>query len=152
MSAKTKTESNLGELALAVLFLSVLALLTANILVFEVAAKHNDDVCRSITIAAAKAAVDGKDASSVKNIAMQEITRAGYGGFFIAPPRLMRFTDAVQDNKRRIVVQTQTMAKVPVPNLIVTDNKLAALTLKRTYVAEIGVAPGQPEPKKSDEK
>jgi hypothetical protein len=147
LSSNVKPESNLTDLAFAVLFLAVLALLTANILIYSVAAKHNDDVCRNITIAAARAAVDGGDNRGVYTAALQEVALAGYGGFFIDAPKLVGFSDSVKDNKRRITVQTQCFARIPVRRLIAADDINKALLLKRTYVAEIGLSP---DPQKSE--
>ena len=149
MSSKTKTESNLTELALAVLLLALLALLTANILVFLVASRHNDEICRSVTIAAAKAAVEGSDKKSVYMAAWEELGLGGYGGFFIDAPKISAYSDETKDNTRRIKVQTQCIARVPVSNLIVADDLKKMLTLRRTYIVEIGLSP-EPERQKSE--
>jgi hypothetical protein len=140
LSSKTKTESNLTELAVAVLLLALLALLTANILVFIIASKHNDEICRAVTIAAAKAAVAGEDKKNVYMAAWQELGLGGYGGFFIDAPKIAAFSDETSNNKRRIKVQTKCFARVPVSNLIIADDIKKALTLKRTYLVEIGLA------------
>jgi hypothetical protein len=149
LSSKTKTESNLTELALAVLLLALLALQTANILVFLIAAKHNDEICRAVTIAAAKAAVEGEDKKNVKVAGWQELSLGGYGGFFIDPPKISDFSDETTNNKRRIKIQTKCLARVPVSKLIMTDDLQKALTLKRTYVVEIDLGTNAEKSNKS---
>jgi hypothetical protein len=151
LSSKTKTESNLTELALAVLLLALLALLTANILVYLIASKHNDEICRAVTIAAAKAAVAGEDKKNAYMAAWQELGLGGYGGFFLDAPKIAAYSDETTNNKRRIKVQTKCFARVPVSNLILADDLKKALTLKRTYLVEIGLAPSTERSDKSIE-
>lgn len=149
MSSKTKSESNLTELALAVLLLALLALLTANILVFLIAARHNDEICRAVTIAAAKAAVEGEDKKNVYMAAWQELGLGGYGGFFIDAPKIAQYSDDTKNNERQIKVQTTCIARVPVINLIIADDIKKILTLKRTCVIKIGLAPDAEKSDKS---
>lgn len=132
------------------LLLSVLALLTANILVLLVASHHNDEVCRRITIAVYQEASKGVDDRGVFKVAQQEILDAGYGGFFIDPPKLVVYKDATKDNRRRITVGTQCLAKLPVRRLIATDDLLKALTLKRTYIAEVALKPDAQSPQSKE--
>jgi hypothetical protein len=149
LSSKTKTESNLTELSVAVLLLSLLALYTANIFVFLIASRHNDEICRNVVIAAAKAAVAGSDNKDAYAAAWQELGHAGYGGFFIDAPKISHYSDVIKDNQRQIKVQTQCIANLPVKVLIVADDLKKLLTLKRTYVIKIDL---KPDAEKSSDK
>jgi hypothetical protein len=139
VSTKIKSESHVGELAIGVLLLCILALLMANILIYEVSVKHNESVCAAILKAAYNAAHEGKDKNSVLSAVQSERTRHYFQGLFVRAPQLVKFTDETKDNQRRITVQTQAEAHIPAQRLLIGYDSKTPLKVNCTYVAEVKV-------------
>lgn len=137
VTTKIKSDVNVGELALGVLLMCILALFTANILIYEVSVKHNENVCAAILKAAYEAAKDGKDKNTVLGAVKSEMMRHYFQGLFITAPKVVKFTDETKSDQRRITVQTSAVARVPAPGLIIGRDNKAPLTVNCTYVAEV---------------
>ena len=106
-----------------------------------IAAHYNDLLCRTTTIAAASAAVQGIDTKGVYLSACKEIGISGFGSWFITDPKLCKFSDTTQNNIRKITVGTECTARLPAKRLLVTNDLAQALTLKRIYAVEMSLRP-----------
>ncbi len=133
---RAKEENHLTELSISVFLLSMLGLLIANIVIFEIAVIHNDNICARAAKTAASAVVNGMDGKSVQMAVQREMSTAG-GGFFIVSPQLTGFSDEKSGDIRVIKVRTQSYAKIPVQRFVWSDDLGALLTLRRIYVVKI---------------
>ena len=140
LSSKPRNVSghSLGEIGLAVFLLTVLALLISNVFVMNLAKKYNDDACRAAVQSAARAALSGKDALSTQKAAQDGLNDTPQGGYFIEHPTFLEYKDENNAGVRQLKVQTQTVARVPFPVLILDDEtrERGELAFKSTYIVE----------------
>lgn len=140
--SRTKPRSisghSLGEIGLAVLLLTVLALLISNVFVMNLAKKYNEDGCRKAVESAARAALSGKDPVTTQKAAQDGLNEAPQGGYFIEHPTFLEYKDEKNAGVRQIKVQTQTVARVPFPILVLDDEtrERGELAFKSTYIFE----------------
>lgn len=129
---------SLGEIGLAVFLLTVLALLISNVFVMNLAKKYNDDACKEAVVQAAKAALSGKDEITTQKAAQDGLNASPQGGYFIEHPTFLEYKDERSDGVRQLKVQTQTVARVPFPILVLDDEtrERGELAFKSTYIVE----------------
>jgi hypothetical protein len=133
---KTKSKQSIVDLSIGVFFLAIVGLLAANVFIIHSAISYNDESCKLITIAAARAALEGQDQKGIMLAAQRELFSCGNGGFFISAPQLKYFTHEKVGSKHKFKVSTQTVAHVPVPVLVLENNRMPSFTFKRIYVME----------------
>jgi hypothetical protein len=135
---ETKGSQSIVDLGIGVFLLAVVGLLAANVFIIQSAISYNDESCKLITIAAARAAEEGQDQKGIMLAAQRELFSCGTGGFFISAPQLKYFTHDKVGGKHRFKVATQTVAHVPVPVLVLENNRMPSFIFKRIYVLETG--------------
>lgn len=135
---------SLGEIGIAVFLLTVMALLISNCFVLDTAKKYNDEACRKAIESAARAALSGKDALAVQIAAQDGLNKTSEGGYFIEHPTFLEYKDEKNDGVRQLKVQTQTVARVPFPILVLDDNDIrehGALAFKSTCIVQLDKKP-----------
>ncbi len=129
---------SLVDLGVAVFLLTVLALLVSNIFIIRLARDYNDKACKEAVLSAARALISGKDAIAIQRAAQDGLNESPQGGFFIEHPTFLEYKDEKIAGVRQLKVQTQTVARVPAPILLM-DNEIrerGALSFKSTYIVE----------------
>lgn len=129
---------SLAEIGLAVFLLTVLSLLISNVFVMYLAKQYNDDACREAVRQAARAALSGKDSITTQKAAQDGLNESPQGGYFIEHPTFLEYKDEKIAGVRQLKVQTQTVARVPFPILILDDEtrERGELAFKSTYIFE----------------
>jgi hypothetical protein len=130
--------NSLAEIGFAVFLLTVLALLISNIFVIHLARDYNDKACKYAVLSAARAAVSGKDAMTIQKAAQDGLNDSPQGGYFIEHPTFLEYKDEKAGDTRQLKVQTQTVARVPFPILVLDDEtrERGALAFTSTYIVE----------------
>ena len=136
MQENKKSSGGIIDLGIGVFLLAVVGLLAANIFIIYAAISYNDESCKLITVAAARAAQEGQDQKGIFQAAQRELFSCGSGGFFISAPQLQYFTHDKVGSKHKFKVATQISAHVPVPALVLENNRMPLFTFKRIYVLE----------------
>lgn len=139
--ARNQRGSNLIEVAVAVLLLTMVALLISNIFIIYLAKAHNDRVCYQAVTSAARASIDSRDTNSVIRGAYEGMTlgNGAGGGFFIHQTRLGKVEYRAIKGGRSVVVQTQTNVRLPAPILVFNAkfDERGELALTKTYEFQI---------------
>lgn len=141
---KVKSSGSIVDLGLGVVLLIVVALLVGNVYIIYLARCYNDKACRDAILCAAAAIESGKDSEAIMRAAKEGLNGAGQGGFFIEHPTFIEFKDQMVGGARQLRVQTQTMARVPAPILLIDkgESEHGDLSIKQTYILEFdGKAP-----------
>jgi hypothetical protein len=132
------TGHSLLDIGLAVLLLTVLALLVSNIFVIHLARDYNDRACKDAVLSAARAVISGKDPLAIQRAAQDGLNESPQGGYFIEHPTFLEYKDEKNAGVRQLRVQTQTVARVPFPILVMDDEtrERGMLAFKSTYIVE----------------
>ncbi|HEY9677385.1 MAG TPA: hypothetical protein V6C76_05225 [Drouetiella sp.] len=127
------------EIGIAVVLLVVIGLLISNIFVIHLAKEYNDKACKLAVLSAARALVSGQDAGGIQKAALDGLNDSPQGGYFIEHPTFLDYQDEKTGGVRHLKVQTQTIARVPFPILLIdgeTQEHGGELTFKSTYIVE----------------
>lgn len=130
---------SLIEIGVAVFLLTVIALLMSNIFVIYLARSYNDKACKDAVLSAASAVLTGLDASSIQRAAQEGLNKTPQGGYFIEHPTFLEYKYEKSGGVRQVKVQTQTIAHVPFPILVMDDSETrdhGQLAFKSTYIIE----------------
>jgi hypothetical protein len=116
--ARRQRGRSILQVALAVMLLTVLALLTANICLIDLARNFNANVCVIAAHAGAQTAQQGGDQNQITEAVEQAIRQASPGGFFVHRPSLRELRFDSVHGLPYLVVATATAARVPAPLLV----------------------------------
>lgn len=111
------------QLSIAVLLLSVMGLLFANVTTMYLARNYNTQVCMNAAIAGAQAATSGCDENQVAHIVEQTVGQSG-GGFLINAPELHGLAFHKIEGNNCLVVNTVILTSVPAPMLLAYSDSL----------------------------
>lgn len=106
------------QVGTAVLLLTLLALLTANICLINIARDFNTNVCIHAAKIGAFIAQKGADQSQVTEAVEEAIKHSAPGGFFVHRPSLRELRFESVHGQPYLVVATVTAARVPAPLLV----------------------------------
>ncbi len=128
------------QLTIAVLLLSVLGLLFANVTTMYLARNYNIQVCMNAAIAGAQAATSGADENQVAHVVEQTVSQSSYGGFFVNPPELHGLAFHKIDGANCLVVNTVIETRVPAPILVPYGDRLeeGKVFFSKTCVITLG--------------
>jgi hypothetical protein len=106
------------QVSLAVFLLTLLALLTANVCLIDMARNFNAKVCVAAAKVGAMIAQKGGDESQITKGIQDTINHASPGGFFVQRPSLRELRFDSVHGLPYLVVATVTAARVPAPVLV----------------------------------
>ena len=118
-TVRKQTGRSVFQVAMAVVLLTVLALLTANICLIEMARNFNAKVCISAAKVGAYIAQKGADQSRIAEAVEDTIRQSSPGGFFVNRPSLRELRIESIHGLPCLVVATVTAVRVPAPALVV---------------------------------
>ena len=112
------TSKTLAQIATAVFFLTVLAVLVANILLIRFACDLNVRVCANATQAGAFIAQQGGSESQIAQAVKQAVLGSNSGGYFVIHPHLHEVRVESIHGIPYLIVATVTGARVPAPMFV----------------------------------
>lgn len=116
---RQQTGRSVLQVGTAVVLLTLLALLTANICLIEMARNFNAKVCISAAKVGAYIAQKGADQSRIAEAVEDTIRQSSPGGFFVNRPSLRELRIDSIHGLPCLVVATVTAVRVPAPALVV---------------------------------
>jgi hypothetical protein len=107
------------QVGMAVVLLTLLALLTANICLIDIGRNFNAKVCVSAAKVGAYIAQKGADPSKITEAVEDTIRMSAPGGFFVNRPSLRELRVDTIHGLPYLVVATVTAVRVPAPALFI---------------------------------